>query len=114
MPEAFSWSVVLADGPMVSEEEAGSFAAVAHRPVRTIILDPHAGSPPVFVRVPEGARPIFFRRRKIVLDPAGEETDRRTITCAGYQTTEGGRNRAVYLFVFEDGTLLLTDRHDAV
>lgn len=63
------------------------------------------------VAVPEGAQPVFFRRRTRTISPALQEiiqTD--TIHCIGWKAGEV----AVYLFIHADGSTLLTDDLQAV
>jgi hypothetical protein len=63
------------------------------------------------VDVPAGATPIFFRRRSVEINPLQGETGNRTTThCIGWKRGD----EAVYLFVFDDGSTLLTNDLQAV
>lgn len=66
------------------------------------------------VPISPGIRPIFFRRRRIETTMDGAEVGRSTITCIGWQKTERGRNVQSFLFLFPDGSSVLSDDRNAV
>lgn len=62
-----------------------------------------------------GMRPIFFRRHQSTLNfETGEVTKHEPIHVLGWQRTVHGTNVSSYVYIFPDGSLLLSDRHDAV
>lgn len=62
-----------------------------------------------------GQRPIFFRRYQAEYDFETGETRRlEPIHCIGWQRTVHGVNVSHYTFIFPDGSLLLSDEHNAV
>ncbi len=114
--DVYTWGAIYTDRPSVTEYgrvEGRGFAEVESTRARRLVLlnasNPHLASHSV--DVPPGAIPVFFRRRSIELDPlAGEEQSRRTVHCIGWKRDK----QAVYLFVFDDGSTLLTDDLQAV
>ena len=63
------------------------------------------------LNVPQGATPVFFRRRQCVLSLQDDtSTQGETIHCIGW-TLE---NQSTYLFIFENGATLLTNDLQAV
>jgi hypothetical protein len=115
--DLWSWMVVYRDGSAVYEcqGESAPHAAwkdVNDRLVAGLALIPRqAGLQQVVVHVPEGAVPVLFRRRQIELNMAsGEQTGRQTIHCLGWE----GFHNASYVFIFQDGSTLLTSDRNAV
>ncbi len=87
------------------------WAEIEQAQVRCIDMIPTGPGHVHSVLIPTGATPIFFRRRKIELNPSSnEEPQRSTVHCIGWKRGESG----VYLFVFEDGSALLSDDLQAV
>lgn len=66
------------------------------------------------VPVSHDRRVIFFRRRRIETTMDGDEIGRSTVTCIGWQKTTHGRNTQSFLFLFPDGSSVLTDDRSAV
>jgi len=64
------------------------------------------------VHIPPGAVPIFFRRRTVTinLNNDGEATPEPTVHCIGWRRGE----KAVYLFVFDDDSSVLSTDLQAV
>lgn len=124
--EMYMWRVHYTDGEIFPEvTEAGEdrgFALVDLARVAAVEIIPmfdHLKSALVKIDAASGMRPIFFRRRYIGLNYMdGTETNRATVTCLGWQKTlfVGGeeRNSASYTFFFEDGSILITDDHNAI
>ena len=112
LEERYTWRVVYDDGQTcINENEDNSFANVDVSRAKHILLIPLAGDSFCRVNIPEGATPVFFRRRSITLDPlSGQESNRTTIHCIGWKRGD----EAVYLFIHEDGSTLLTDNLQAV
>ena len=111
----YTWSVLCADGTVLCEydrPEGRGFAEVASLPPVGLLLLPLQGIGPSHrVDVPQGATPVFFRRRSVTISPlAGESAPRPTTHCIGWKHGD----EAVYLFVFDDGSTLLTSDLQAV
>jgi hypothetical protein len=120
--EAFTWRAIYHSGEIVSEFEESrdgsipqlgrGWAEVAAEQVRVVTLE-NPFLTPYFTQqvvIPEGARPVFFRRRRIEVNPAsGESTPMPCIHCIGW-VHEGGATDGLgcYLFVFDDGSSILT------
>jgi hypothetical protein len=67
------------------------------------------------LRLTPEARPIFFRRRSIELSiESGEDQGRTTTTVLGMQRTVRGVNVASYTYLFEDGSILVSDDFKAI
>jgi hypothetical protein len=113
--EAYTWAAIYTDGSFIAEYEPGcpeghGFAEVDSTRVKQMRIasnDLHLRSH--YIEIPEGATPVFFRRRSIALQPSGGET-LPTAHCIGWKQGES----AVYLFVFNDGSTLLTNDLQAV
>lgn len=115
--ERFTWLVKYKDGTVFQEcDESGEgrgFASVRLADVESLALI--GKNPEAFtVRVPEEAEPVFFRRRRVSFAPPEEEArEKLTTHCIGwcFPHADGLPDAGVYLFVFEDGsTLVTTDR----
>jgi hypothetical protein len=114
--DAYMWSAYTSTTTCMSEydhKEGRGFAETNTLKIKTIEIEPLVpGSLPTHrVDIPEGAVPVFFRRRKIELDPSAKNGEKRTtIHCIGWKHEE----KAVYLFVFDNGSTLLTSDLQAV
>ncbi len=125
--DIYEWHVTYTDGSVISEydrEEGRGFAEVGNKPVKAMVIKPLVlGKFPELpvleklaehcVLIPEGATPVFFRRRSLSVEVhMVDEQDhfRSTVHCIGWKR-EG---KAVYLFVFDDGSTLLTNDLQAV
>lgn len=111
--ETYTWVALDADGGFIAEydhPEGRGFADVDGMKVKHLKLDPNN---PFLqshcVEIPDGAIPVFFRRRSIALQPSGGET-LPSVHCIGWKKGD----TSVYLFVFNDGSTLLTDDLQAV
>lgn len=112
--QAYLWQVTHSDNTVVCEygdERDIPFLDVIQKPVKKIELvlaSPQREIQHV-VQIPDGATPIFFRRKSVMVNAAvsGPKT---LAHCIGW-IQEG---RAVYLFVFADGGTLLTSDLQAV
>jgi len=106
-PEAFTWCAIYNDGTTVSETSDNGFADVDQSRVKNLVLLPATeGIEPQHMDIPSGASPIFFRRRKILL----QDGQRTTIHCIGWKRGD----EAIYLFISDSGDTLLTDNLQAV
>lgn len=111
--DAYTWRAVYDDDQTAIYENAeNSFADVDQTRVKTILLLPLVeGLQPHRMDIPSGAQAIFFRRRSIEINLVQEaSTPRPTVHCIGWKRGD----QAVYLFVFDDNSTLLTDNLQAV
>ena len=114
--EVYTWGVIYTDGASLGEYdrvEGLGFAAVDSVRVKRVVLL-NSSSPYLqshSVDIPTGATPIFFRRRSIELHLLDEQVQNRsTVHCIGWKRDA----QAVYLFVYDDGSTLMTDNLQAV
>jgi hypothetical protein len=110
MADLYQWRVIFHDGTSTTEyddarPDGRGFAEREDKPVKALLLDDHYS-----VSIPAGAAPVFFRRRTIEMHEEGQRIGSVT-HCIGWKRDESA---AVYLFVFEDGSTLLTDDVQAV
>jgi hypothetical protein len=110
--DVYAWRVTYHNGLQLNEEDAAQgFASVDQLQVKRLrLLDASSGIPVHIVTIPQGATPIFFRRRSIELNPNTDEQAHKTVHCIGWKKGD----EAVYLFIFEDGSTLLTNNLQAV
>lgn len=134
--DVYTWSVVYDDGSVINEydrPEGLGFAEVSLARVKQLRLsdkvarqsvhieeDPQTHSMNLIgtqhvmihsVDIPPDALPIFFRRRPIGINLTTDQATRsKTKHCIGWKN----EHSAVYLFVFDDGSSLLTDDLQAV
>lgn len=124
--DVYSWFVIYTDDSSIGEydqEEGLGFASVEHatvpsfesdrvKRVKTLLLLPrNIEGPPFGVDIPQGARPVFFRRRSIEINLTNDQTENRATThCIGWTRGE----QAVYLFIGDDGSVLLTENFQAI
>lgn len=116
MQDAYSWVVQYNDGEILFEDDAeNGFASVDKEKVHTLVLLPAIkGVVSHCVTTPAGAEPVFFRRRSriIAISAEGIEDERQgqTVHCIGWRKDD----EASYLFIFPDGSTLLTNDLQAV
>jgi hypothetical protein len=110
--DAYIWSAVYGDYTDIFENIENSFADVDQTCVKTLFLLPLQGNRHQHrIDLPQGATPVFFRRRSIEINPLqGATGERPTVHCIGWKRGD----EAVYLFAFEDGSTLLTTDLQAV
>jgi hypothetical protein len=111
--EAYTWAALYTDGSYIGEydrEEGRGFAEVDSVRVKQLRLGScHSHLHTHYVEVPEGATPVFFRRRRINLVD-GQAGPFTVAHCIGWK--QG--TTAVYLFVGDDGSTILTNNLQAV
>jgi hypothetical protein len=115
--DLWSWLVQYHDETILPECQGTSmphnaWAKVEKTKVKNIVLVPRKpGLEQVVVDV--GAHsPVFFRRRYKELNiSGGQEVSQQNIHCLGYEAADGTGN---YVFVFEDGSVLLSTNRNAV
>jgi hypothetical protein len=120
--DAYTWRVEYHNDVIIPEfdierPDGRGFAEVNSEQVKTLELWPLLLSPidqqmiPVHrVSIPEGATPVFFRRR-FTIAFQGDDTPGVSVKhCIGWKKDDS----ACYLFVFVDGSSLMTDDFHAV
>lgn len=108
--DVYEWFVLYKDGSSIREydnPDGHGFSAVDSANVKQLTLTSSFCSHSV--DVPDGATPVFFRRRSIEMHPDGQ-TQLPSVHCIGWKR----ENTAVYLFISEDGSTLLTDNLQAI
>lgn len=110
--EAYTWRAVYDEKNYHQETAENCFADVDQSRVIALLLLPlQEGGIAHMVSVPHGAQAIFFRRRRMAINPlSGDGHDYPTVHCIGWKSGES----AVYLFVLADGSTLLTTDLQAV
>ncbi len=112
--DAYTWGAMYSDSTCIAEydrPEGRGFAEVDQIRVKELLLLHLAGGTSHSVHIPQGATPVFFRRRSVTISPlAGESTPRPTTHCIGWKRGD----EAIYLFVFDDGSTLLSNDLQAV
>lgn len=110
--DAYTWRAVYDEYSYHQETDENCFADVDQSRVKALFLLPLPGTEgdPQRMDIPEGASPVFFRRRSIEINLATSEQARKTVHCIGWKRGD----EASYLFVFDDGSTLLTDNLQAV
>jgi hypothetical protein len=111
--EAYTWRAIYDDDrTAVYENIHNSFADVDQARVKTVLLVPLTeGRAPHRLDIPQGAQALFFRRRRVELNPHDEQIQTLPpVHCIGWKKN----TQAIYLFVFENGSTLLTENLQAV
>ena len=112
--DVYTWCVIHRDGTTTNEfddvrPDGRGFAEVDTTTATVLLLFPRDQCRQAHVvQIPTGAVPVFFRRRTVTinLNNDGEATPEQTKHCIGWKRGE----EAVYLFVFDDdSTVLSTD-----
>ncbi len=112
--DVYEWSVEYHNGVIVPEfdderPDGRGWAEINSLQVKYVRLH-QAGWPAHNVTVPDGAEPVFFRRRRIEMDTSTIEQKLSTMHCIGWKNGQS----ACYLFICEDGSTLLTSDFQAV
>ena len=109
--ETYTWRAVYDEQSYISENQDNNFASVDLARVKMLLLISLQDHASHRVDIPPGAMPVFFRRRSIEVNPLqGETQSRPTVHCIGWKRD----GQATYLFVFDDGSTLLTENLQAV
>jgi hypothetical protein len=113
--EAYRWVVLYNDGTAETEDVLGGWANVQQDKLVGIQLLPNRSGlhqHVVYVNTQEGQRGIVLRKRIATVDPLAQQEigGRQTIHCIGWQKTVEGTNVKSMLWVFDDGSTILTDR----
>lgn len=106
--DIYSWRATYSDGSHLDEEHAvGGFASVDLARCTHLALIDQSGNAAHVVEIPSGAQAVFFRRRRISVNVMKENSEpQATVHCIGWKRSE---EDAVYLFVFANGTTLLSN-----
>lgn len=120
VPDDYVWRVTMRDGTAITEydlERADGRGFMEIGDIKEVVkleLVPCIPFDDVIhsVVIPRGATPIFFRRRRISFEPSniGGQQHSTTAHCIGWNRG----NDAVYLFVLNGGSTVLTDDLQAV
>jgi len=114
--ERYTWAAHYDDGSVHPEIDAAGrsrgFTTVDAGRCIALELTPTDGTAPrVLVDVRPGERPVFFRRRTYRLElGSGQSRHEQTLTVAGTEGETGSR----YVFITEDGTVVLTSTREPV
>lgn len=111
--ELYTWRAVYDDDiTAIYETEENNFACVDQSRVKTLLLLSLQGDGVAHrVDIPHGAQAVFFRRRRIAINPIeGSAVNHSSTHCIGWKQDD----KAVYLFVFEDGSSWLSENLQAV
>lgn len=109
--DAHTWCATYHNGALVPEynddrPDGRGFAEVDASQVKVLSL-----SSAHHVMIPDGAEPVFFRRRVIAVNPNTDEQQTSTVAhCIGWKKSDD----ACYLFVFDNGSTILTTDLNAV
>lgn len=110
----WTWSVVLADGTMITAPQPGGFNALPLDDVRQLVVHDGSGNPDHthVVHVPPDATPVFFVRWSNVLNPNTNQTVATHIMracCFGWEHRGGAADGVKSLtWVLGDGSQLHT------
>jgi hypothetical protein len=117
--DIYTWEVTYADGSIMGEyddtrQDGRGWAEIGDQTVKAVMLTPSDATwyEAHRVTIPKDAKPVFFRRRRVEINPNGEEQPPvSTVHCIGWK--RGGSDvypmGAVYLFIYADGSTLMTD-----
>jgi hypothetical protein len=115
--DVYTWQATYRDGTSINEyddarPDGRGWAEREAKEVATITLARVSdGTAVQSIDVPEGAEPVFFRRRSLTFGPTDESARKGTLAhCIGWKRND----EAVYLFVFDDGSTLRTPDLQAV
>lgn len=118
MAEDYIWRAHLDDHVLDELDDQGvarPFAAIDLSRLKALEIFSQSDPARTYIVPIDGTmRPIFFRRRRIETTMDGTDVGRSTVTCVGWQKTERGRNIQSFLFLFADGSSVMTDDRNAV
>lgn len=115
--DVYTWQVLYTDDTSTSEydetrPDGRGWAEREAKEVTTITLARVAdGTVVQSIDIPEGAEPVFFRRRTLTISLTDDSRQQGTLAhCIGWKSEQ----EAVYLFVFDDGSTLRSSDLQAV
>lgn len=104
--DAHTWNVTYHDDRKAAEHELPNFAtAVNAGQIKRLDL-----SGVHHIDIPNGAEPVFFRRRCVTVNPNTGGESNLTTHCIGWRDS----GNECYLFVRDDGSTLLTSDFQAM
>lgn len=117
--DKWTWVATYFDGRILDEcgPEHHVFADIDQDNLSTLAWEPRDDSlPMVCVQVGPGSLPILFRRRLLTVDfsGAGEPQPPNVVHCVGTIRAVGNETVGSYTFVFENGSVLVSDNLQAV
>ena len=119
--DIYTWEVTFADGSIMGEyddtrQDGRGWAEIGDQTVKAIMLTPSDASwyEAHRVNIPLGGTPVFFRRRRVEINPNTDEIQgSSTVHCIGWKREENEgvpyKIAAMYLFIYADGSTLVTD-----
>src|SRR6266568_631595 len=116
--DAYQWRIIYRDGSVTDEfddtrRDGRGFAERDEKSVSEIVLmtwEPFDDRE-YRIPIPEGAEPVFFRRRTVIINPNDESMQQgKTRHCIGWKHGD----EAVYLFVSDSGETFRTNDLQAV
>ena len=126
--DIYTWRVIFEDGTLVEEydlerSDGRGFAEIGEKPVKRLELEAnndnnfgylHDLTTSHSMLIPHGATPVFFRRRRVEINPNTDEIQgSSTVHCIGWKREENEgvpyKIAAMYLFIYADGSTLVTD-----
>lgn len=115
--DVYTWQVTYRDGTSTNEydevrPDGRGWHEREDKPVQTVALLWTGETTEVAsIALPDNSTPVFFRRRTLTVNPnTNERTQDPTVHCIGWKRGD----KACYLFVFSDGSTLMTDNLQAV
>lgn len=122
--DVYTWHVIYSDGSQAGEydderPDGRGWAEVQpdqdEKTIERIALIPTGERLAHVVTIPNGA-PVFFRRRRIGIDPIiGTQEDIGTVHCIGWGDDPAFDTVGqAYLFIFEDGSCFLSNDRQAI
>lgn len=106
----YTWRACYGQSELDELDAPNGFSSVdASQVVHLDLLD-QAGRAAYVMQVPFGAQAIFRRRRQRIVNADDETLSQQTIHIIGWQSEQS----AAYLFLFEDGSVLLSSDFQAV
>lgn len=115
--DAYTWRIAYQDGGCLDEydeirTDGRGWAEREAKPVQTVsLLWAAQATEAASITLPDGATPVFFRRRTLTINPNDDSiAPCQTVHCIGWKRGD----KVCYLFVFDDGRTLLTDNLQAV
>lgn len=108
--DIYTWRAYYGSTYLDESHAVSGFASVGPGCTSLVLLN-QSNEAKYVVAIPDGASPVFFRRRTIAVNLVEESsTPQGTIHCVGWKRSE---HDATYLFVHEDGSTLLSDNLQA-
>jgi hypothetical protein len=121
MEHAYTFVVAFEDGTVINEYEGDTHVHVWQHvtdkaktsKVKSVAMIPHREGLEVVVLQPSFGpwSPVFFRRNYV---PVGHQQLQAPVTCIGFSKRYAGMTVESLVFVFDDGSKVLTDNRKLV